>query len=49
MLRFLVFFRYAMAFHGPRVDDHVAEEMKAFEQRLAKAVPAVAGTPKAAV
>jgi hypothetical protein len=46
MLRFLVFFRYAMSFHGPRIDDHVAAEMKAFEDRLTKVVPVLAGPPK---
>jgi len=38
MLRFLVFFRYGMAFHGPRIGDHVESEAKAFERRLMQVV-----------
>lgn len=34
MLRFLVYFRYGMTFHGPRIGDHVASEKAAFEDRV---------------
>lgn len=36
MLRFLLFFRYAMAFHGHPMEDHVASEEAAFGRRLLK-------------
>jgi hypothetical protein len=38
MLRFLVYFRYGMAFHGPRIGDHAESETKAFD-RLMMAQP----------
>jgi len=37
MMRFLVFFRYGMSFHGPRIGDHVASEKAAFEDRVLNA------------
>ncbi|MBB4316291.1 hypothetical protein HNR56_004214 [Roseospira marina] len=49
MLRFLVFFRYGMAFHGPRIGDHVESETRAFERRLADMVPTAAVTAKPAI
>ncbi len=36
MMRFLVFFRYGMSFHGPRIGDHVSSEKTAFEERVLK-------------
>jgi len=37
MLRFLLFFRYGMAFHGPSVADHVTSEEEAFGRLLKQA------------
>lgn len=36
MLRYLLFFRYAMAFHGHPIEDHVASEEAAFGRRMMK-------------
>jgi len=38
MLRFLLFFRYGMAFRGHPGADHVADEEAAFGRQLRKAV-----------
>lgn len=47
MLRFLVFFRYGMSFHGPRIGDHVESERKAFERIVTQAATPVAPVPRA--
>ncbi|MQX36957.1 hypothetical protein [Roseospira navarrensis] len=38
MLRFLIYFRYGMSFHGPRIGDHVESEARAFERVVAQRV-----------
>lgn len=48
MLRFLVYFRYGMAFHGPRIGDHVESETKAFDRLMAGPPKVTPTAPKPA-